>query len=127
MGLRVFVCEQCHEMQRMSAADLLLPEVVCSHCGHVTINSPEAQERTRNMLAENRWYAGFLELLLAMEEQLGIDFAEEDFPAPFVTPRQLIGITLQRCHYTITEQELTALISRLTSAPIADLDSPLPC
>lgn len=127
MGLRVFVCEQCHEMQRMSAADLLLPELVCSHCGHITIISPEARERTRNMLAENSWYAGFLELLLAMEEQLGIDYADEDFPAPFVTPRHLIDVTLQRCNDTITEQELIALITRLTGAPIADLDSPLSC
>ncbi|NLR82205.1 hypothetical protein [Chitinophaga eiseniae] len=111
----------------MSTSDLLLPEVVCNHCGHITINSPEAQERTRNMLAENRWYAGFLELLLAIEEQLGIDYADEDFPAPFVTPRQLIAVTLQRCHHAITEQELIALITRLTGAPIANLDSPLPC
>ncbi|TWF39791.1 hypothetical protein FHW36_105231 [Chitinophaga polysaccharea] len=127
MGLRVFVCEQCHEMQRMPTADLLLPEVVCSRCGHITIYSPEAQERTRNMLAENSWYAGFLELLLAMEEQLGIDYADEDFPAPFVTPRQLIAVTLQRCHHAITEPELITLITRLTGAPVADLDSPLSC
>ncbi|NLR59089.1 hypothetical protein HGH93_13325 [Chitinophaga polysaccharea] len=111
----------------MSTADLLLPEVICSHCGHVTKHSPKAQERTRNMLAENSWYAGFLELLLSMEEQLGIDYADEDFPAPFVTYRQLMAVTLQRCHHTITEQELIALITRLTGAPIADLDSPLSC
>ncbi|SFD86515.1 hypothetical protein SAMN05518672_103582 [Chitinophaga sp. CF118] len=63
MGPWVHVCERCARKSYFQLSDMLLPQVACSHCGHVKIISTETIARTREALDQHKWYAGFLELI----------------------------------------------------------------
>lgn len=115
MGPWVYVCEQCNGKSCFQVSDMLLPQVTCSHCGHPKINSPEAIARTRTLLDQHNWYAGFLELLMGMEDKLGIEFTDDDFPRPFVTWRQLLEVTGSRCDTSVKEEDIIAVMAALSS------------
>lgn len=108
-------CEQCGGKSYFQISDMLLPQVVCSHCGYPTINSPETIARTRVMLDETNWYAGFLELLLGLENELDIEYKDDDFPQPFVTWRRLLELTIERCGAAVQEENILATMAELSS------------
>lgn len=72
------------------------------------------------MLDEHIWYAGFMELLLAMEEELAIEYADADFPQPFVTWRRLLEVTLQYAGTAVTEEQVMEIMARFVN--ITDMD-----
>lgn len=121
MGPWVYVCEQCNGKSYFQASDMLLPQVTCSHCGHPKINSPETIARTRALLDQHNWYAGFLELLIGMEDKLGIEFTDDDFPEPFVTWRQLLVVTGSRCDASVKEEDIIAVMAALSSIATATI------
>lgn len=117
MGPWVHVCEQCACKSYFQVSDMLLPQVACSHCGHVKIISTETIAQMRATLDQQKWYAGFLELILGLENELGIEFTDDDFPKPFVTWRQLLERTKERCGAIVQEEDIMAVMSELSSCP----------
>lgn len=111
MGPWVHTCAQCGAKNYFNVSEMLLPEICCRYCGFVKANPPEVQARVRRMLAEHNWYPGFLELILAMEEELGIEFEDADFPQPFVTWRRLLDVTLRHTGTAVTEAQVISCMA----------------
>lgn len=120
MGPWVHTCRQCGGKSYFNPSDMLLPELMCRHCGSIKINLPEERERMRQLLEEDNWYAGFLELLFKIEEGLGIEYEEVDFPRPFVTWRQLLEVTGRRCG-ALTAEEILSRVAAFSSLTVMDI------
>ncbi|MBC9914587.1 hypothetical protein [Chitinophaga varians] len=112
MGPWLHICAQCGAKEYYKAWDLCQPEVHCRQCGFVKVNPPEEVERMRRIQAENSWYAGFVELLFAIEDELGIEYNGKEFPEPFATWRTLLEATLQYTDTAITEAQVMEVIAR---------------
>nr|WP_295871386.1 hypothetical protein [uncultured Chitinophaga sp.] len=121
MGPWLFTCAQCGAQSYFEVSAMLLPEVRCRACGWVKSNPPEVRERVSKMLEEQHWYAGFLELTLAMEAELGITFEDADFPQPFVTWRRLLEVTRQHTGAVVTEEQVMEIISRISGITETDI------
>lgn len=125
MGPWLDICAQCGARHHRKVSDMLLPEVICDRCGTVKINAPETIAKTTELLARNNWYAGFVDLLFSMEERLGIEYEDADFPHPLITAKQLVTVTVSRCGTAVTPTETLQLIEEFTGKVISDPDAPL--
>ncbi|MBC9929178.1 hypothetical protein [Chitinophaga qingshengii] len=121
MGPWVFQCAQCGAKNYLPVSAMLQPEIRCRGCGQSTSNPPERQERVRKLLAEDRWYADFLDLIFAMEEELGIEYEDADFPEPFVTWRELLMVTLRRGGTSLTEVMVITCMTRHADITVKDI------
>lgn len=112
MGPWLHICPQCGGKSYYKAWDMCQPEVRCQQCGFVTVNPPEEVERMRRIQQENVWYAGFVELLFAVEDELGIEFNGKEFPEPFATWRTLLEAALQYTDKAVSEAQVMEVIAR---------------
>ncbi|QJB37220.1 hypothetical protein HF324_04875 [Chitinophaga oryzae] len=120
MGPWLYTCAQCGAQNHFEVSAMLLPEIHCRACGFVKTNPPEVRERVGKALEEHKWYAGFLELILAVEEELGISFEDADFPQPFVTWRRLLEVTLQHAGTAVTQEQAMGILAHC--AGITEMD-----
>ncbi|WP_143313310.1 hypothetical protein [Chitinophaga eiseniae] len=129
MGPWLYTCPQCGAKNYFQVSAMLSPEIHCHECGFVKMNPPEVRERVGKALEEHKWYAGFLELILAIEEELGISFEDADFPQPFVTWRRLLEVTLLHTGTAITAMQVITIMARygdITEMDIRErLDEPI--
>ncbi|KAA2243392.1 hypothetical protein F0L74_12890 [Chitinophaga agrisoli] len=70
------------------------------------------------MIDEQNWYARFLELIMGLEAELGIEFTDDDFPAPFVTWRHLLTLTKERCGRSVLEEDIIIVVAKLSFRPV---------